>query len=633
MREFRSSGLLRRGLLAGKFSTWGNAEKGFALALGGFILSGANLFGQALPLGACMVAVLPMSLQTAMAALGATLGYFLRCEAALAAEYAAMTWLMLSATAVFQGTKLPALSWFMPTMAASVSAVLGGIGILGGGFRVGFYFTKILLSAIFCVVFRKAFRADRKSVWITAGVLVAGFQGFGIELGILAMLSCASGRITAVAIAAFALDLSGAYGQCVLPAFLLPALLSTNLTKKETLLRALSFSVLPSAVFFCFGELSFWRLTAMLCGAFVGSHICLPEHITDTANDRLHEAASVMETLSSYLPETVSSPSACEAEEVYDAAAERVCRCCPMFQRCWEHHAEKTYDALSSAAHSIIERGTAQEDDFPTEFQDTCSHFEGFLLAVNQELEGMLYRRRYRMQLQESRQVLSQELLCISEYLRQQQKEPKSLEHTAFVPQIGISTRNKKGERVSGDYGAYFAGANADFYILLCDGMGSGAPAALSSHETVRLLRQLLKSGLSAESALKLLNGAQILRQAQSYTTVDLLHIDLNTASAKLYKWGAAPSYLRHFDEIRTIGTATTPPGLSVQHEAERFFVSFRHEELLVLATDGADAEKIDSTLASYQGRSPRELAALLAATAQGEDDATVVAVCLQTRT
>ena len=239
----------------------------------------------------------------------------------------------------------------------------------------------------------------------------------------------------------------------------------------------------------------------------------------------------------------------------------------------------------------------------------------------------MLYRRRYRMQLNESRQALAQELDCIAQYLRAAQNEPKSCVQN-FQPQVGICAVGKQGERISGDRGVCFSGANGDFFVLLCDGMGTGEGASESCEQTVRFLQKLLKSGLAPMSALKLLNGNEILSGGR-YTTVDLLHADLGSGTATIYKWGAVSSYLRSSGEVQTIGEASSPPGLSVTEEPTVHPVCLKREEILLLVSDGADSENVQKIFSSYRGNSPRELAALLAGTAV-EDDMTAVAVTLR---
>ncbi len=641
MRGLDSSKLLVRRKKALRFQLAVRQElvKSVAFAAGSFFISGATLFGQALPLAACVTAALPIGLQGFLAAFGAICGYFLHCEAALAAEYTALTLLMLAASTVFQGTGLLSARWFMPCMAAGVCAVLGGISVLGGGLQISLLVTKVLLAFLATAAFHKAFAGNRRAAMLPVAAILSGLSGlplsFDLGLAAACALCAASAELSTAAVVGLALDLTGNYGHCALPALIFPQLLCRLLRKNDRSLTVLTCVLMPSVVLLCFARLSVGLFLAVTLGGIGGLVLkrFLPQTVFSRAHrdadGRLEEAANVLETLCKHLPEEVFSVSHSEAEEVYDAAAERVCRCCPRFHRCWEHYAAQTYESLSAAAHRIIEKGVAEAEDFPKNFRDHCCHMEGFVIALNQELEGMLYRRRYRMQLRESRQVLGLQLRCLAEYLRTAQNESET-QTAAFSPQIGVCTLGKDGSRVSGDRGAYFAGLNGDFYVLLCDGMGTGEGASASSKQTVRLLQSLLHSGLAPESALQMLNGAEILRGTGCYTTVDLLRIDLNSGAATLYKWGAAASYLREFDEIKRFGTQSTPPGVGLGYAPEQYAFTLKHGQMLVLVSDGADGQEVETTLSAYCGSSSRELAALLLAAARGDDDMSAVTVCLR---
>ncbi len=602
-------------------------------AIAGFVLSGIKLFSRPLPIAACFVAALPMGVQAIVGTFSAIVGYFLRCNAAYAAEYTAVTLLMLAAVSVFHGTSLPSVPWFMPLMTAGVSAVLGGLGIIGGTAQIGFLVAKVTLSGLATAWFKK-FSSTRNPLLLCT-LLASGLCGISeFDFAFLAACAycCANGEVTSAAVLGLALDLSGSYGQCATVALIVPTLLQRGLPRQDIFLRSAMYLLLPSVVFFCFGEISIGLFLAIFAGMLGGMLLrrFLPTALCGTCaqgTTALEQAAQVLELTCKQLPQDTFSAPVAEAEEVYDAAAERMCRCCPRFHRCWEHYGEQTCEALSSAAQRIIERGIAYAEDFPKVFRDNCCHIEGFVVALNQELEGMLYRRRYRMQLKESRKVLAQELSCLAEYLRDAQDE-KPQRTPLFQPQVGICTLGKRGASVSGDKGVCFTAGQGDFFVLLCDGMGTGEAAAESCSQTLRYLQKLLKSGLSARAALTMLNGSEILCGGR-YTTVDLLHADLTNGSATLYKWGAAPSYLRYSDEIKSLGEPTTPPGLGISEVPTVHSLCLKRQELLVLVSDGADAENVQSILSSYRGNSPKELAALLAGTAQ-DDDLTAVAVSLK---
>lgn len=605
----------------------------------GFVISGATLFSQPLPLGACMVAAFPMGMEAVLAAVGTVGGYFLRCETAAAAEYTAQTMLILAALCVFQGTALPSSEWFMPTMAAAVSAIFGGLCLLGGSLQWSLFVTKILLSAAVTTVFRRALRRKQATVWSAA--LLSGLTGTSLGIDPAICAACAlcvvEPSVPTVAVFGLVLDLSGGYGLTALPALLVAALGCSRIRLRQRELSALPFCFLTMMTFLCFAELTAARAVSILVGS-VGGGFCarfLPVPLrtqqTADANDRLLQAAETLELLRDFLPQEALTLSGNEAEEVYDAAAERVCRCCPRFHRCWEQNAAVTYEALSAAAHPIIERGTARAEDFSEEFRKNCCHLEGFLVALNQELEGMLYRRRYRMELRESRQVMAQQLTAMAQHLRSRRNCSAQRKHR-FCAQVGVSAMGRRGNRCNGDTGAYFMGEDARFYVLLCDGMGTGAAARAESGDTLRFLRRLLESGFSPENALRLLNGAELLRGTSRFSTVDLLQVDLCDGTAMLCKWGAAPSYLREGEKVLTLGTASPPPGFSPNCEPERYALELKNGRILTMATDGADGAQLSEAIGDYDGDSPRELAALLIATAQGDDDMTVVTVSLQER-
>lgn len=613
-----------------------------ALLVSGFVLSGATVLGQSLPLGACLVAALPIGLRSVAAAIGAVAGYLLRCEGADAAQFAAMSLLMLAAGAIFQGTRLPATRWFMPLMASGVCAVLGGVCLMGERSAFGFWAAKWLLAGLCTLGFRSALGKSRGAVPVLTAAVVSGLGGLGgtFDIGLLAAcaVSCAADDLTATAAVGLALDLTGNYGNLLTMALLLPALTVRLLRAKQ--LTWLSFLVLPNVVLLCFGEATGGRCVVIACGVALGMllrelHLfpLLHAGAQEAAAQRLSNAAEVLETLCRQLPADTASASQSEAESVYDGAAERVCRCCARFHRCWQHRADETYRALSTAAPRVIEQGVARAEDFPQSFRETCCHLDGFVTAVNRELEGMLYRRRYRVQLRESRQVVAEEFGCVADYLRCAAREPSTAEAT-FLPAVGISTLGKDGSKTVGDRGACFSGENAEYFVLLCDGMGTGKEASELSAETVRLLERLLRSGLKPEAALKIMNGMEILRGTGCFTTVDLLRLDLRSGTGMLYKWGAAPSYYRTPDGMKKIGTAAPPPGVGVggDHLPERYRLSLRWGEMLVLVSDGAGGTDTEEMICQYRGQSPRELAALLIAGIPAEDDRTAVCVSLRPR-
>lgn len=331
-------------------------------------------------------------------------------------------------------------------------------------------------------------------------------------------------------------------------------------------------------------------------------------------------------------------PVTCQSEisGIYDYAAEQVCRMCVNNQTCWEQEAEQTYRQLCQAASPVMQRGAAVREDFPQEFVGRCKHMEGFITAVNQELDASRYKRQLRNRLQEGRHILANQYLFLSRFLGRiaDSVGKPSQGQAQFVPEFAVSSACRPGGSVSGDRGASFQDQWCHFYVLLCDGMGSGKPACEESGKAVRTLTGLLESGVAPDTAMEILNGFYVLQENSVFSTVDLLQVNLQSGNAVLFKWGAAPSYLKVGDGVRKIGTASPPPGLSVASEytAEQFKLSLSNGETLVLVSDGAFGEETEQRVSGFRGSTSRELAQyLIAGTApDAQDDITAAVVRLR---
>jgi len=208
----------------------------------------------------------------------------------------------------------------------------------------------------------------------------------------------------------------------------------------------------------------------------------------------------------------------------------------------------------------------------------------------------------------------------------------------------GVAARRREGETVSGDAGAWFHRTDGALYILLCDGMGSGVDANRDSTLTVTLLERFLKAGVEPESALRTLNSALALRGETEggFTTIDLLEIDLFTGESALFKFGAAPTYVRKKNIVTRFTGAALPAGLTtgdaVRPDLTR--ISLEAGDCVVLVSDGVTAGFEDGwlreSLAAFDGDSPKDLARRLieqsSEKSEAADDRTAMVVRLAAR-
>ena len=134
---------------------------------------------------------------------------------------------------------------------------------------------------------------------------------------------------------------------------------------------------------------------------------------------------------------------------------------------------------------------------------------------------------------------------------------------------------------------------------------------------TVRLLQQFLQAGIDASPALQTLNGALHLRgeEGGSFTTIDLLALERGTGTATVYKYGAAPSYVKRTGTVSRITGQSLPAGLQ-RDPPEVTRVSLQPGSCFVMVSDGIADETNDEWLqnlvAGWQGGEVNSLVSLI---------------------
>ena len=108
-----------------------------------------------------------------------------------------------------------------------------------------------------------------------------------------------------------------------------------------------------------------------------------------------------------------------------------------------------------------------------------------------------------------------------------------------------------------------------------------------------------------------------------------VVQIHLDTGWVRIYKWGAAPSWLLEAGQIKKIGTACPPPGLSQRARERVDRLSLGGGEVLILLSDGAGEEMLLQKNWTSSAAPGEMAAAILEGGGSGEDDATAVVVRL----
>lgn len=633
-----------------------------ARALLAALLAAARVFGGYAPFAVGAVAAAGPGWEGLAALVGAGLGALALLDFPHALRTMACSVLLFTANNAFCDLKAYRRPWFLSALTAGLMLAVEAIYVVrsGSAEEAAYCATATVIAAAFAPCARLALasaQARREhpaaSLMLLVGVLTAlssaQFQnGFapGRIASVLAVLFLAFERDAAAALTAavsigLAMDLA-APGE----AFLHTACYGFGALTAGTLHRG---SRVRAAGVFALSVLLFAlplgaeRGVALLYEGLAGTLVFLliPSALLRTAREddgtvdasatREDKARHVLREASGALRELYESVRGAKAppEEnpavVFDRAAEAVCRDCPQRGVCWEREYGRTYNALNDATAALLRNAQGRREDFPSYFSDRCVRFSSFLAAVNAELRSFLLRRQYRERLDQSYARSATQYARLSELLAQAAERPAAAESGVAAPaipyRIGVTLRPKDGERVSGDCSSTFETDAGELCLLLADGMGSGENARRESALAVRLIERFLRAGVEAPPALETLNSAFGLRaeHAEGFTTVDLLTLSLKSGEGELYKYGAAPSYIKRGERVRRVSCSCLPAGLADEPAPpETTHVRLESGSFFVMVTDGVadvtDDQWLQGLLATWEGENPQQLVSAILA-------------------
>ncbi len=157
-----------------------------------------------------------------------------------------------------------------------------------------------------------------------------------------------------------------------------------------------------------------------------------------------------------------------------------------------------------------------------------------------------------------------------------------------YYTDISVKQKIKEGENVSGDTLIYFEAHDNKFYVILCDGMGSGDEASSESKMTAGLLKEFINADIDIETAISMINSSLSLKnQREGFSTVDLLEINLLTGDILLFKVGGAQSYVKCGGKFETVLSKSLPIGIIDDVKTSKTKLSFHDGDMIVMVSDG----------------------------------------------
>ena len=604
--------------------------------LSGLLLSAASLANGPLPLAMGLMCACT-GWSAVFVGAGGAVGYFLFWGSA---GYPSLIWLaagLLLTLLLGERKLLQNAPLLLPALAA---LIVSGTGVVfqlltGKGVPVPIFLIQVCMALAVTRLFTLVLQGRNPILdWLACGLgvlalaQVVPFPYLGLGYVAAGALSAAA-SFPAAALAGLALDLAQVT-SLPMTAVLSLSYLVRFLPRCPKLISRLAPGVVYIGIMYLCGQLDLQPLPGLLIGGFLGTFLPGPMKIshrrgeTGVAQVRLEMAAGVLSQTQQLLLE--SPPMPVDESALVTRAAERACGSCAYRKTC------KDARRIGQLPGALLHKPLLHTDELPI----ICRKSGRFLAELHRSQEQLRSIRADRERQKEYRAAVIQQYRFLSEFLQELSDQLARRNGTireCYCPQVWVY--GNRPEADNGDRCIRFAGTGCKYYVLLCDGMGTGLGAVQEGKTTASLLRKLLSAGYPAQHALRSINSLCALRDRAGAVTVDLAEIALDSGKVVLYKWGAAPSYLLSHNNAERIGTPTPPPGLSVTElEESSYRLTLRREQLLVLVSDGVDDEEAFRCCCAGTDLSPEELATQLLSFSRmdGQDDATVVMIRLEER-
>ena len=606
----------------------------------GFLLCGGQVAGMYAPFALAAVAAAGIRLPGLSAVLGVAGGTFAWMDFQSGLRCTAVALLIFAANTALYDTALYRKAWFRPVCTAGFFLLVQSIYLLGRDSR-SWLLALCAAAAAAGAAWLPGTKLEKWGVLCALALAAVPVSAFSFSLGrtlLMALLMCLCRGCSVSQGAA----LGGCLGLLAdladkEPVILYAVLLGAGGAAGSFLLRRLP--RLPAAVCaagvcgglsLLFGQdvlpVTLWECMAGAAVFAIAPERLLPQRYaagkraespSPSATPYARPAAALRALYDSFFRGEQPSPPENPAI-LFDRAAQEVCSGCVLRTDCWQAHYSDTYSAFNDACPKLLARGRAEAQDFPLHFSARCVHFPALVQAIDRQAHDYLLRQQFHRQLQEVQASAREQYACFSELLDQAAVPASGSGCIGY--RVSSSLRPRAGERLCGDQVESFE-VGEDVFLLLCDGMGSGQEAHREAAMTARLLRQFLEAGIKASPALKTLNAAMKLRGEThgGFSTVDLAVMQRKSGSIRLYKCGAAPSYLKRGGSVRRFCSDTPPTGLSDSPlPPDQVNIPVQAGDFLVLVSDGIADQSCDewlmNLLAGWNGSSTEELTGLILA-------------------
>ena len=210
-------------------------------------------------------------------------------------------------------------------------------------------------------------------------------------------------------------------------------------------------------------------------------------------------------------------------------------------------------------------------------------------------------------------------------------------EMPVYDVEIGSDQHIANNGKLCGDCLEYFNDGFGKTYAIVCDGMGTGGRAAVDGNMAVSVMGRLLRSGLSADSSLQIVNSALMIKsEDESLSTLDVTSVDLYTGRVTMRKAGAPLTFVRKGGRVLTKEMPSLPAGILNGIKFSTDTINLSAGDMVVMVSDGVitgDEKWLERLIRTWSEGSTQELARAVVSEAMkrrsesNDDDITALAI------
>lgn len=177
----------------------------------------------------------------------------------------------------------------------------------------------------------------------------------------------------------------------------------------------------------------------------------------------------------------------------------------------------------------------------------------------------------------ESRRIVSRnyEIICMHE-------------KPGFMCRTAVRRMSRYSDQVSGDN--FYIGDILDGQklVMIADGMGNGEKASEDSNKLIDALEELLSAGFDKDISIRIVNSYLADKnRGESFATLDMLLMDMHTGCGRIYKQGAAATYIKRGEWLELIKSTSLPVGIIEGAVCEKCSKKFYNNDIIVMVSDG----------------------------------------------